>query len=186
MTVKYVLREEILERIAHDLIAFNNKAEQNTRLLFLEKELLETEKAMDNLVKAVEQGFFNDKTQERMLELQSKKAELVSEIDDEKLNAPIPLVFDEVLYWLSSFKNGDVNCEKFCERLIGTFINRVIVWNDRIIIIFNVKENDTEQLTIDEILDLYKEKDPTETIESNSTNFFNRNVFEYGSLGEPL
>ena len=163
----------MLQKIASDLIAFNNKENENTRLLYLEKELADLEKSMDNLIKAVEQGFFNEKTQSRMLELQSKKAELVAEIDDEKLNIPIPLVYDEVLFWFMSFKNGDTTCEKFRERLISTFVNRVIIWNNRVVIIFNVKDGqDNEKLTVDELLDLYNQKNPT-------------HCFEFDSIGDP-
>jgi len=87
-----------------------------------------------------------------MLALESKKADLQLEIDEEKLNKPIPLVYDEIVFWLESFMDGDTNCKMFRELLIDVFVNKVILYNDKIIIVYNIKDGDNEKITVEEII----------------------------------
>jgi len=80
-----------------------------------------------------------------MLELESQKADLQNLIDEEKLNAPIPLVYEEVVFWFSQFQNADTDDEKFRERLINTFVNKILVYNDKLVIVYNVREKDNQE-----------------------------------------
>jgi hypothetical protein len=68
------------------------------------------------------------------------------------LKQPIKLVYNEVKYWFLQFINGNADDEQFRERIIDCFINKVILWNDKIIITFNVKGTDNEKVSVDEII----------------------------------
>ena len=135
----------IMEQIATQLIEYNDELQTNPKLAMYEKQLAETEKAMQNIMKAVEQGFFNPQSQERMLQLESEKADLIFRIDGERLDVPIKLDRDEIIFWFEQFAKGDINDTKFKERLAETFVNKVIVWNDKILIVYNVKGRDNEK-----------------------------------------
>ncbi|WP_091008109.1 hypothetical protein [Parafannyhessea umbonata] len=55
----------------------------------LRTELKETETALSNILKAIEAGIFNDMTQNRMLELQSRQETLAQSILIEEANAEL-------------------------------------------------------------------------------------------------
>jgi len=156
-----LLTDEFIIRAAKQLIAYNKKADVNTKLAHYEKELAEVQKKLNSYLDAIEKGLFNNTTQSRMLELESQKADLEHLIDEEKLDTPLPLVEEEVIFWLSQFQNGDINDLKFRERLIDTFVNKIIIYNDKMIIVFNVREQDNEKLTVKEIIDDFAEYEKT-------------------------
>ena len=96
-----------------------------------------------------------------MLQLESEKADLVWRLDGERLNVPIKLEYTEILFWLKSFTDGDANDEKHRERLIDTFINKIVLWNDKAYITYNVNGMDGEKVTVEQIIaDFEKENEP--------------------------
>ncbi|MDR0696459.1 MAG: hypothetical protein LBF68_02795 [Christensenellaceae bacterium] len=56
------------------------------------------------------------------------------------------------------FINGNADDEQFRERIIDCFINKVILWNDKIIITFNIKGTDNEKVCVDEIINGYNDQ----------------------------
>ena len=104
-----------------------------------------------------------------MLTLESKKTDLTTEIESEKLNIPIPLDRDKLLFWFEQFKDGDINDEAFRERLVDTFIHKVILFDDKIIIVYNISNGNNENITVEEILN----------------DFNDSTVFGYDCVGDP-
>ena len=113
------------------------------------RELADTEKSINNLLRAIESGLFTQATKDRMLQLESDRADLKYRIDGEKLNAPTKIDFDMIYYYLTQFANGDPQNPQFRERLIDTFVNKVVLYNDRLIITYNTNNQNP---TLDEIL----------------------------------
>jgi len=160
----------MIENIARQLIAYNDELQTNPKIAIYEKRLAEIDKAMQNIIKAVEQGFFNQQSQERMLILESEKADLTWRLDGERLDVPIKLDLDETIFWFEQFAKGDPNDTKFKERLAETFVNKVIVWNNKILIVYNVKGTDNEKITVEQILDDYAKEQEKSPCGLNSSN----------------
>ena len=76
-TVDLLNKKGMIETIANQVVSFNDELQTNPKLELYEKQLAEIEKAITNLLRAVEQGFFNQQSQERMLKLESEKADLL-------------------------------------------------------------------------------------------------------------
>ena len=148
----------MIEMIAKQIVEYNNEMQTNPKLEHYESQLRECGKSLDNIMRAVEQGLFNSKTQERMLQLESEKADLIFRIDGEKLDVPIKLNELELIFWFKQFIDGDVNDEKHRERLIDTFINKIILWNEKAYVTFNIKGVDGSNLTFDEIVGSFQTK----------------------------
>ena len=158
-TLALLEKQEVLETIARQIVEYNDELQVNPKLELYEQQLREVERSLGNMMKALENGIFSNTTQERILKLESDKADLQYRIDGEKMNVPLKLEFLEVLYWLKSFTDGDINDEQYRERIIDAFINKVIIWNDRIFITYNIKGLDGEKMTVDQLIaDLDNEK----------------------------
>ncbi|MCI6699049.1 MAG: hypothetical protein MR488_07820, partial [Lachnospiraceae bacterium] len=56
-----------------------------------------------------------------------------------KVAAGIGLSKEEVSAWLYKFTTGDINDDKFCHNIIDTFINSVYVYDDHIVIFYNIR-----------------------------------------------
>ena len=155
-TVDLLHKDGMTRKIAEQVIIYNDEIQANPKITQYEKQLQDVEKALSNFTRAIEQGIFNDKTQERMLQLQSEKADLIWRIDGEKLDIPIKLDLDETIFWFEQFANGETQDRAYCERLIDTFVNKVILWNDKMIIVYNIKGADNDKITVEEIIAEYE------------------------------
>ena len=169
--VKLVKDDKAMKWASKQIVENANRLSENTLLEQLEERLKDTQKKITNVLNAIELGIVDEDTKSRMIELQGTKADLQYRIDGEKLNATIKLNEDETLYWLLQFRQGNEDDKKYRERLIDTFVNKIILSNDRMIIIFNIKGKDGEQLSVSEIL---------EDMECGQFD-----VFEYDSSGDP-
>ena len=170
-TLEKVLTGSVIERAAQMLVEYNAKVMANSKLETLESELKAVCAELDNLINAIAQGLSIGTIKEKVLALESKKTDLLNEIEEERLNTPVQLSFDEYVYWFESFAYGDTSDEKFRERLIDAFVNKVILFNDKIIIVYNIKDGgDKEKITVEEVLDDFN---------SDST------VFGYDGYGTP-
>ena len=112
--------------------------------------MAETEKSISNLVRAIEQGIFNDATKQRMDELDEQKSEIKAALASAKLKENLGLTKEHIVYFLHQFTNmdySDLECQK---RLIKTFINSVFVYDDKVVLTFNYS-GDNRTITLMEI-----------------------------------
>ena len=101
------------------------------------------------MLNAIEQGIITKSTKKRLDELESTKENLETEIAKENISHP--LLTKEFLYsWFDGFKNFDVNKLENRKMLIDTFVNSVVLYDDRIDFYFNFKDN-AKSLTLSEL-----------------------------------
>jgi hypothetical protein len=74
-----------------------------------------------------------------LAELEAEEEEIDLEIQRLELKAP-KLTEGVIRSWLNSFREGDVSDPDFRQKLVDTFIARIDVWNDHVIIYFNMQE----------------------------------------------
>jgi len=164
--VNEAINDEFIILASKQVVAKSKQLAENIKLAEYENELAQVQKEIDNMLNAIAQGFFNTSMQEKMLNLESKKADFTSLIAEEKLNVPVPLVEDEVVFWFTQFQNGDLTDDSFRNRLIDMFVNKAVVFNDKILLTLNVRQSDKESLTVKEIIaDFEKEKHQPEKFE---------------------
>lgn len=135
-TVKRVLSPEIIEAIANITIQYQDELLKQSNISALEKKLSETNKAIKNIMSAIEAGIFTDSTKERLQELEAEKIKIKQSIEKErpKLN---PVTKDQVIYWLTKLKNGDINDRNYQKLLVNNFINAIYLYDDKIKILYS-------------------------------------------------
>lgn len=149
--LKLVRNEELLEFIAEN--PYQYFLAQNTDTTYtksLQKALDETDRAMNNLLRAIEAGIFNESTKERMNELEEQKKELRVALAAAKLKEDLGLKKEHIVFFLHQFAGmdySDVACQK---RLIKTFLNSVFVYDDKVVLTFNYS-GDNRTMTLHEI-----------------------------------
>ena len=151
-TMDLLRKNGMLERIAKGVVAYNDAQSANPKLDLYEQQLKDVNKQLNNFLYAIGQGIITANTKERMLELESEKANLEYRIDTEKLNAQIKLDYNQIMFWLQQFTDGDTQDDAFRERIIDAFVNKVIVWNNRMIITYNINGADNDKISVEQIL----------------------------------
>ncbi len=128
---KYFLQHTNLHSIAKVMCnVYNKDIEKDKILESLNKELQENNKKLVNLLRALENGVFNDTTNARMKELESNNKELQEKISIRQLTIIKPLDENLVYDFLCSFKDIDENNTLAKQRMIDLFVNRVVLFDD--------------------------------------------------------
>ncbi len=104
--------------------------------------------SIDNLVRAVESGFFIDIISKRLSELNEEKAQIEEAIAKEKVQRAVDLTRDHILYFLQQFRNRDYTDRDEQKRLVEIFVNAIFVYDDKITLTYNYgAENTTISLS---------------------------------------
>ena len=136
--VKLVLNDPVIEHLT-DLI-LEAQGRENTRLPVLKEQLRDTEKRLSNLLEAIEQGILTSTTKQRLDELEARRDALKVSILEEELQRPA-LSREQILFWFERFRQGDVNSPACQRQIIDNFVNSVYIFEDRVVLSFNFKEN---------------------------------------------
>ena len=142
MTVDYILKPKVIDQIAQIVVErFNEEITKPANLVNLENELKAKEKAINGLLSAMEQGVVTKTTKDRMLALEAQKEELESKIALEKSRQTEPLSYETVRAFLTYFARKKYESDEVKNEFFNSFINRVILYDDRVLIFFNTDPN---------------------------------------------
>ena len=144
---KIIWDDELIDEIAETVMMVQSQG--GSEIPILTKQLSDTKKSISNLMKAIEMGVVTETTKERLLELESQKKELEFQLATEKIKRPT-LTKEQVILWLEHFRELDPQNPKHRKRLVDTFVNAVILYDDRIEFYFNFKNN-AKVLTKDDL-----------------------------------
>jgi DNA invertase Pin-like site-specific DNA recombinase len=155
-TVQTVLTDENIDLIATKAMEIIEKELQDTSVLVgLQGALKETNKKIKNLMSAIEQGIITPTTKTRLEELEQERLDLEGQIAREEMNKPL-LSKERIMFWLTSFKNGNIRDIEYQRRIIDTLVNSVFIYDDdnggrKIVLTFNVSGSNTLTITSSDI-----------------------------------
>lgn len=136
---------------------YNKSIEKDVVLESLNKQLQENNKKLANFVRAIENGIFNDTTNERMKELEIANKDLQEKITSREMLVIKPLDKNVIYSFLCSFKDIDLSNNLACQRLVDMFLNRVVLFDDHCDIYFNTNDDKSKQLKLKEQPDIDSE-----------------------------
>ena len=156
-TVETVLTDENIEMIATKAMEIIKKEAQDKSVLeALQAQLKDTEKRLNNILDLMEQGIATSTTKDRLLELENRKEDLIQQIAVESTKRPF-LTKERIIYWLESFKNGNVDDLAFKRKVIDTLVNSVYVYDinggngRRFVFTWNLSEHNTSTVNVSDI-----------------------------------
>lgn len=148
-TMIRVLDEEKINRMIDALLALQEQ--EDVTIPALRRQLIETEKGIENLVNAIQQGILTASTKQRLEELEKQKEELSLGIARAELQKP-KLTREYMEHWFSQFRGGSPDDRTFQKRLIDTFVNAVYVYDDKLVLTYNYQHG-TQTVTRKEVED---------------------------------
>ena len=144
--MRMIMDDSAIGAIVVMLMDLQNR--ENTSLPLYERQLAEINKAIENLLNAIQQGILTRSTKARLEELEAARDEAESRIACEKMASP--KVSEEFIrFWLHRFRKLDVQQRNHRQMLIDSFINTIYLYDDKIVITFNYKEG-TKTVTLDD------------------------------------
>ncbi|MBQ8574788.1 MAG: recombinase family protein [Clostridia bacterium] len=153
-TVEYVLTEERIQHISKRVAEVYNNGLGEDEIKRLERKLLKLEndynKIANSLINATSQRMIdtiNAKAEAIEVEIQETENTLV----DLRISSKARLNVDDIEKWLRGFCTGDLMDLNFRKRIIDVLVNAVYLYDDKLVIYFNVK--DGKQVSYIEMLD---------------------------------
>ena len=140
-TVQYVLTPSRAARVAKAVVQEYKKEFSNSRVDDLEKALKQIDRELDKLVDAIVNSpkVAHRKIYDRMEALEVQKVEMETDLARLRIAQEIQPTETEVRAWLKKLCDGDPLDEEFCKRIINVFINAVYLYDDRVIVFYNIR-----------------------------------------------
>lgn len=145
--IRVLWDDELIDSLADMVIDLQSK--ENTTLPLLKKQLAETEKSINNMLDAIQQGIITSSTKKRLEDLENQKKEIEINIAQESIKKPM-LTKEQVVFWFERLRKVDITDIKHRKRLVDSFVNSIILHDDRIEFYFNYKKG-ANTLSISEL-----------------------------------
>lgn len=155
-TVTHVLTDENIERISVRAMELIEKELKDTFLLSgLQENLKEVNKKLKNILSAIEQGIFTSSTKERLEELEEERRDLERQIVKEQMKKPV-LTKERIMFWLESFRKGNMKDIEYQRRIVDTLLNSVYVYDEgnterKLVLMFNISGSKAVTITSSDI-----------------------------------
>ena len=147
LTRNYVLVDEVIIRLADAIVELQKQ--ENTTIPFLQKQLNDIEKRIGNLITSIEEGIATASVKQRLGDLEEKKADIEISLAREKITKA-PLTREQIVFWISKFKDGDVDDPMYRQAIVDIFVNSIFLYDDKLVIGFNWKDG-TKTVTLAEL-----------------------------------
>ena len=137
------LTDAHIGQIADKVMELQNADLPQGEIKRISAQIKDFQKRIDNLYSAIEQGLDMTDTIGRINAYKDNVTTLSIEL--EKLQTKKPVIPREyIVKWLESFRDGDIMNDKFCERVVDTFISKILIYPDHAIIVLNITGNKEE------------------------------------------
>ena len=131
-TYEALSTKENIALLVDKILAANKKRIDDASILkLLLSEYNETDKAINNILTAIEQGVFTASTKERLEQLETRKAELNENILIEKSKTKLSITKPNIMKFMLT------ELRKEPRPMVDALIKKVVLYNDKIEIYYN-------------------------------------------------
>lgn len=131
-----ICTDAFVEQITDMYMDYQRKFSVDSELQLLTDEHAENDRALRNILHAIEQGIITETTAERMRELESKQRELKGKIAVLKSDNTTA-TRDDVMAYMRHFRGLDVESAEVRQQLFDTFLVAAYVWDDHAKLVFD-------------------------------------------------
>lgn len=150
-TLKHILNADIIEDLTTQILKVQEENHNIAEIEVLKQQLAETNSYIKNILTAIKKGIITDSTQKELEQLEADKTEIEKKIALAEHDANTYLTRERIQFWFKQFAEFDTNDAGAREYLITYFIHCILLYDDKMIIIFNHEGDNRTELGIDEI-----------------------------------
>ena len=143
------LTTDNINTIAKEVVDLCERESNNDNTKRLQKLLRENAKATENLFKALESGQAVDVIADRIAQKKKERDALEHELLLETVQHPVTTITD-IRFFLSQFKKGDINSQKYRQGLIDMLVNKIYLYDGEMTVLCNT-QNGHFDVSLDEI-----------------------------------
>lgn len=149
-----ILTDEFIDLVAAETYLLIQAEQNDCEIKRLENLIAENQKAIDNLMQALMLGKIADTILSQIEKLENENKELQDTIANEKA-MQINYSYADIRKWLSHFRTLDYSKTKNRKALIDIFIYKVILYDDKMKVLFHLKNGQKNELLLNLIFPDY-------------------------------
>lgn len=177
---QYILFKSNAERVVNLLLKMYDKKLNTSAVKDMERRIADLDKQLDDIVDLMVTGAKNAaliaKLTEKADELAKQKSHTETELAKIRLALQIPHTKEDLLGYLKMFASGNPEDPEYRRRVIDRLINKIFVYDDKILIYFNIL--DDTAISFDKLPDLEEaDIEPAESDENTE------NTAKYAASG---
>ena len=138
-TVKNVLTDEMIDKVAEEAIRLQNNDSRTIVHQQHIRNLSEIRQKIQNIVNAIADGFRTPAMKVQLEELTEEEEKLSKKIAEESYNSPT-FTKEQLVDWMSGFRNGDTKSPKFRKQIVDIFVNAIYLYDDHFTISYHTGE----------------------------------------------
>ena len=146
-TVKFIMDDKLIDIIADRILSL--LGEENRRIPQLKARLKEIEKGIENMLNAIQMGILTSSTRERLEQLETSKQEVQEKLWKEELKKPT-ITKERIVAYIKRFRDIDPTDPKACKTLIDVFVNRIYLYDDKLLITYNYKNDRSHEISLED------------------------------------
>lgn len=146
-TIQRVFQDDLIAQIADELVDLQNT--EDNSLPLLRRQLADTERGIENMLNAIQQGIFTSSTRQRLEELEQLRDNVKASILQAELERP-QYSREDIIEWISRFRYGDPNDKAYRRQIIDIFLNSIYVFDDKLVFTYNYK-NGSQTVSLSDI-----------------------------------
>jgi len=139
-----LMDDELLEWMADQAVAYQNTGRDDDELETVEQKLKEATRKRDNMIEAIADGIRTSSTKEKLQALEDEVEQLTSKLVIIKKDQENIITKDMILSYLEEIREGDVQNKEFQQLMIDSFLDKAIVYDDHIKLLFNLTKEHAE------------------------------------------
>ena len=130
--------------------------DNGTYLASLKNNLKVVEQKLNNFVKAIGEGIFNESTQQAMKDLENQKHLLKEQIAAEELRAQCDIKLETIVKYFERFV-GNIDNEEVRRYVLDIFVDKVYIYKNRMVITFHFTD-DRQELSYEETIEMIENR----------------------------
>jgi len=138
-----ILTDENIDIIAKAVVEVAERDIAQSNVSRLEKLIADNERAVGNLMKALEAGEIVEQITARIREKNQEKAELQKQLIEESA-LHIQLTVPQVKFFLTQLRDGETDNIEYRKTLVTVLVNAIYLYDDKVTFILNVGDKPTE------------------------------------------
>ncbi len=149
-----ILTDEFIEMVAAETYLLIQAERNDSEIKRIENIIADNQAAINNLMQALMHGKIANTILAQIEKLENENAELNATIESEKA-MQINYTYEDIRKWLEHFRTLDYTKLKNRKALIDTFIYKVVLYDDKIKVLFHLKGGQKEELLLNLIFPDY-------------------------------
>ena len=141
-----------IAKLCFDYYEDSKSDDKGAYLESLKSKLKDVEGKLQNFVKAIGAGIFNETVQEAMGELEGQKRMLKEQIEAEELREKYDIKLEDIVKFFESFV-GNLDNKKLREYVLDIFVDKIYVYRDKMVITFHFTD-DKQELSYEDTLEM--------------------------------